>query len=155
MTWSYCFHRRYNMSRQKNCILINEHALNREPGARFSKVPIINRPVKLLLFTCKVEVSIVLHLTWQNYQLMKQHRVVASWFENLISGPKRYRGFRETGPCPFNYRSFSNDVTAAIFVYKTMNRRPCLCTKKILWELNSFHMLKLSFLQSNRPLPSS
>ena len=33
------------------------------PGARFSKVPIINGPVKLLLFTCKVEVSIVLHLT--------------------------------------------------------------------------------------------
>ena len=32
-------------------------------GARFSKVPIINGPVKLLLFTCKVEVSIVLHLT--------------------------------------------------------------------------------------------
>ena len=33
------------------------------PGARFSKAPIINRPVKLLLFTCKIEVSIVLHLT--------------------------------------------------------------------------------------------
>ena len=28
-----------------------------------------------------------------------------------------------------NYRSFSHDVTAAIFVYKTMNLRPCLCTK--------------------------
>ena len=34
------------------------------PGARFSKVPIINEPLKLLLFTCKVKVSIVLHLTW-------------------------------------------------------------------------------------------
>ena len=32
-------------------------------GARFSKVPIINGPVKLLLFSCKIEVSIVLHLT--------------------------------------------------------------------------------------------
>ena len=31
MTWSYCFHRRYSMSQQKNSILINEHALNREP----------------------------------------------------------------------------------------------------------------------------
>ena len=30
MTWSYCLHRRYNMSRQKNRILINEHALNHE-----------------------------------------------------------------------------------------------------------------------------
>ena len=33
------------------------------PGARFSKVPIISGPVKLLLCTCKVEVSIVLHLS--------------------------------------------------------------------------------------------
>ena len=31
------------------------------PGARFSKVPIINGAVKLLLFTWKIEVSIVLH----------------------------------------------------------------------------------------------
>ena len=48
----------------------------------------------------------------------------------------------------WQYRLFSHDVTAAIFVYKTMNRRPCLCTKKILWEVNSFHMLKLSFIPS-------
>ena len=33
MTWSYCLHRRYSMpSQQKTSILINEHALNREPG---------------------------------------------------------------------------------------------------------------------------
>ena len=32
-------------------------------GARFSKVSVINGPVKLLLFSCKIEVSIVLHLT--------------------------------------------------------------------------------------------
>ena len=32
MTWSYYFHRRYSMSQQKNSILINEHALNREPA---------------------------------------------------------------------------------------------------------------------------
>ena len=31
MTWSYCLHRQYSMSRQENSILINEHALNREP----------------------------------------------------------------------------------------------------------------------------
>ena len=31
MTWSYCLHRRYSTSRQKNNILINEHALNHEP----------------------------------------------------------------------------------------------------------------------------
>ena len=34
-----------------------------EPGARFSKVPIINGPGKLTPFTLKIEVSIVLHLT--------------------------------------------------------------------------------------------
>ena len=33
------------------------------PGARFSKVPIINGPGKLSPFTSKIEVSIVLHLT--------------------------------------------------------------------------------------------
>ena len=33
------------------------------PGARFSKVPIINGPGKLSPSTLKIEVSIVLHLT--------------------------------------------------------------------------------------------
>ena len=33
------------------------------PGARFSKVPIINGPGKLSPFTLKTEVSTVLHLT--------------------------------------------------------------------------------------------
>ena len=32
-------------------------------GSRFSKVPITKGPVKLMLFTCNIEVSIVLHLT--------------------------------------------------------------------------------------------
>ena len=31
MAWSYCLHRRYGMSEQKNSILIYEHSLNREP----------------------------------------------------------------------------------------------------------------------------
>ena len=31
MTWSYCLHKRYSMSQQKNSISINEHALKREP----------------------------------------------------------------------------------------------------------------------------
>ena len=31
MTWPYCLHRRYSMSQQKNRMLINKHALNREP----------------------------------------------------------------------------------------------------------------------------
>ena len=36
---------------------------NEKPGARFSKVPIINGPGKLSPFTFKIKVSIVLHLT--------------------------------------------------------------------------------------------
>ena len=36
----------------------------KSPRARFSKVSIINGPVKLLPFTFKIEVLIVLHLTW-------------------------------------------------------------------------------------------
>ena len=30
----------------------------KSPAARFSKAPVINGPVKLLLFTCKIEVSV-------------------------------------------------------------------------------------------------
>ena len=61
---------------QGSCIhlrpgLLHQEALRREvlhpgdlgPGARFSKVPIINGPGKLSPFTLKTEVSIVLHLT--------------------------------------------------------------------------------------------
>ena len=66
----------------------------------------------------------------------------------LARGEKEEPG-NEIVQARYHYRPFSHDVTAAIFVYKTMNRRPCLSTKKILWELNSFHMLKLSFIPSN------
>ena len=38
-------------------------AFDNGPGARFSKVPIINGPGKQLPFTLKIDVSIVLHLT--------------------------------------------------------------------------------------------
>ena len=34
-------------------------------------------------------------------------------------------------------RSFSHDVMAAIFIYKKMNRRPCLCTIPVGIELFS------------------
>ena len=40
-----------------------DRKLGIDPGARFSKVPIINGPGKLFPFTLKIEVSIVLHLT--------------------------------------------------------------------------------------------
>ena len=44
-----------------NKIISTEH---RGPGARFSKVPMIERPGKLSPFTLKIEVSVVLHLRW-------------------------------------------------------------------------------------------
>ena len=56
-------------------------------------------------------------------------------------------------PCKFLstaiYRVFSNDVTEAILVFKTMKWRPCWCPKPILWELNSFLMQTLSFVPIN------
>ena len=45
------------------------------------------------------------------------------------------------------YKAFLHDVTAA----KTMKQRPCWCSKPILWELNSFLVLTLSFVPINRP----
>ena len=41
---------------EKNIIIFS-------PGARFSEVPIINGPIKPFWFTCKIEVSVVLHPT--------------------------------------------------------------------------------------------
>ena len=49
MTWLYCLHRRYSMSRQKNSILIN--ALNREPVS-------LNK----LIFMVKPIITHVLHI---------------------------------------------------------------------------------------------
>ena len=43
MTWSYCLHRQYSMSQQKNNILINEHVLNREP-VPLTCIPLDNSP---------------------------------------------------------------------------------------------------------------
>ena len=43
--------------------LTNQWVWSKYPGARFSKVPIINGPGKLSPFTLKIEVSIVFYLT--------------------------------------------------------------------------------------------
>ena len=65
--------------------------------------------------------------------------------------------------CLFNYHScFTDleichlsffhqhwDIYLSIDSFQMTSRRPYLCTKNILWELNSFHMLKLSFIPSN------
>ena len=44
----------------------------------------------------------------------------------------------------FSYRAFSQDVTAPIYwCSKTMKRRPCWCSKPILWELVILNVLFL------------
>ena len=48
----------------------------------------------------------------------------------LAPGEKEEPG-NEIVQARYHYRPFSHDVTAAIFAYKTMNRWPCLGTKKI------------------------
>ena len=79
------------------------------PGARFSKVPIINGPVKLLLFTWKIEVSIVLHSymiklsvneTKWSILLGQDPRSYSFYFDLNIwfRAQKSYRDFQETGP---------------------------------------------------------
>ena len=73
------------------------------PWTRFSKVPIINGPGKLLLFTFKIEVSILLQINMIKLkelvcQLDPALLFFTFWFEYIISGQKSYRAFRETGP---------------------------------------------------------
>ena len=81
------------------------------PGACFSKVSITFRPEKLF-YVCRVciqdQSSIILKMIQWNYQLTKQNWLVCElgtlllfnwfWFQNLLSDPKSYRAFRETGP---------------------------------------------------------
>ena len=64
----------------------------------------------------------------------------------LAPGEKEEPG-NEIVQARYHYRPFLHDVTAAIFVYKTMNRRPCLCTKKSHVEIELFSHVKtfLSF----------
>ena len=79
MTWSYCSHGRYSMSRQKNSILINEHALNREPKSR-SPLPLWHyRQRKTLSFVFLLSVwtanPILVYFEW---------RVISRWKTNKM-----------------------------------------------------------------------
>ena len=95
---------------------------------------------------------------WRRYNKLEGKGFTSGWCASLKNASKpranlvpRFLSYssperkRNLGRDCYHYRPFSHDVTATIFVYKTMNRRPCLCTKNILWELNSFLMLKLFF----------
>ena len=64
----------------------------------------------------------------------------------LTPGEKEEPG-NEIVQARYHKRPFSHDVTAAIFAYKTMNRRTCLCTKKNDVEIELFSHVKtfLSF----------
>ena len=55
-----CKHKNHSPEKNVGSILF---CVFERPGARFSKVPIINGPGKLSPFTLKIEVSIVLRLT--------------------------------------------------------------------------------------------
>ena len=44
-------------------------------------------------------------------------------------------------------RTFSHDVTSAILEFKKMKRRPCWCSKPILWELNIFASMLATWLK--------
>ena len=75
MTWSYCFHRRYRMSRQKNSILINEHALNREPDNFCDSSNI--KLIQLLVYS-QSELSAKIYWNSDRYFLHKSTFVVES-----------------------------------------------------------------------------
>ena len=63
----------------------------------------------------------------------------------LAPGEKEEPG-NEIVQARYHKRPFAHDVTAAIFVYKTMNRRPCLCTKKNHVEIELFSHVKTFLL---------
>ena len=102
MTWSYCFHRRYRMSRQKNIILINEHALNREP------VPLKNLRWSLGLYTwIELRLIIVYNISsynqpwaggWSSYRHSASHSCpilsVNCTFRHILRLFRLFRGDR-------------------------------------------------------------
>ena len=53
-----------------------------------------------------------------------------------------------TSSKPLLYGASSHDFTSTVLVSKTMNWRPCWCSKAILWELNLI-MSKCSFVPIN------
>ena len=64
---------------------------------------------------------------------------VQRWKSTVLLETIRY------GKIRFSYRSFSHDNAAAIFVYKTINRWPCLCTKTINVGIELFSHVKTFF----------
>ena len=95
MTWSCCRHRRYSVSRQKNSILVNEHALNREP------VPLIDGLNEWWLLRLSPKVLTLLRLSVHFFQLRLTKKLKINFFcfkELTISKPvffvKKVRGFK-------------------------------------------------------------
>ena len=124
--------------------------------ARFTKVPIINGPRKLLSFTFKIEVSAVLQvIIWENYQWTRQNGVVRYvqtalfsfrfWLEYLILGPKSYRDFQETVPWNrlIHYMSYNfvNHLMVTFFsVYRallSLNKPLKVKSSKSFWNWNN------------------
>ena len=85
MTWSYCLHRRYSMSPQKNSTLVNEHVLNREP------VPLTWDQALLLLLLFFVSLAregknnaCYIHLT-SRQPLPRLHNLMFAWPAMLLA----------------------------------------------------------------------
>ena len=76
MTQWNCFHKRYSMSRQKNSVLINEHALNLEP------VPLITACKPLRWNLCHVRPLSKVEFLMSAEHLFQSMKVIkyGSWF---------------------------------------------------------------------------
>ena len=72
--------------------LIGSRARKRR-AAFSSKLSVVPTPLSNLKLTAK-------ETKWTSYTL----RFLRLWFQNMISGPLSYRGFRETGPRPLGWR---------------------------------------------------
>ena len=99
----------------RTCKLSNDTSLNLRSschfissGACFSKVPIINGPVKLLLFTCKVEVSVsfasnmiklsVNETEWSSLLARTRANILYISIWKFDFGPETLPGLSRNGP---------------------------------------------------------
>ena len=90
--WSYCLHRRYSMSRQKNRILIKEHALNREQVPLSSYHFLLRRPATEIYQKSSLRTSI---LTWNlTGNSVKKHQILKIGHFSFLP-PLRHCGFLE------------------------------------------------------------
>ena len=94
----------------------------------------------------KIFISIVFNFSWDvwnNTKILKNKGYAKFWGANKVYYGRCADG--ESSPLSMYsrdyqplYRVFSHEATADISVFQTNEKRPCWCSKPILWELNSF-----------------